>query len=316
MVAAGADGAVVVRRDERGMALVVVLGIVALVAAWASRAAWDDMVALRRAENGQEMMRARLACLSALALARRVLREDARHSSRDDAGEMWAKPMAALPVDEGVVSGRIEDANRRVNLNDLVDDAGRVRPAVREALMRLFARAGVDASLVDALADWMDADATPNGPGGAEDAAYFDRSWRVKNARLDDWSELALVRGFDAEALRKLAPVVGVWPPPAGALSRVNVNTASADVLRALFPAMSEADVDELRQHRPYDNTAGLVARSWAASGNIGWLGVSSRVFIAHAEARFGRAIAREDDLLLRGADGRLTLLARLPARM
>ncbi len=293
------------------MALVIVLGLVALIGAWAATAAYEDLIALRRAENVQDWMRARQASLSAFALARRVLKEDARASSRDDLDEDWAMDTPPFPIDDGVVSGRIEDADGRFNLNDLVDDAGRARPAQLAIARRLFAAVGLDASLVDALADWMDADDAPSGAGGAEDAAYYDRPWRVKNARLDDWAELALVRGFDTDALARLRPVAAVFPPPAGALSGVNVNTAPVEVLMALFPDMSEADAQAVIDARPFDApSAATSGQPWAASGDASRLSVVSRIFIVRTEARFARAVVREEYMLSRQGES-LTLIHR-----
>ncbi len=296
---------------ERGVALVLVLGLVALIGAWAANAGYEDLVALRRAENLQSLLRARQASLSAFALARLALKDDARRSQRDDPDEDWAQASPPFPVDEGVVGGRVAECNGRLNLNDLVDDQGRVRAGEVAAARRLFVAAKLDPSLVDALVDWMDADDVPYGAAGAEDAAYFGKPWRVKNARLDDWDELAMVRGFDRKARKALEALATVFPPPAGALSKVNVNTAPKEVLMALFPAMTEADAQALMDARPFDSVAAaLNGRPWAAGGAAARLSVSSRIFIVRTEARFGRAVVREEYMLSRQGQ-RLMLLAR-----
>ncbi len=296
---------------ERGVALVLVLGLVALIAAWAANAGYEDLIAMRRAENLQSLLRAEQGSLSAFALARFALKDDARRSNRDDLEEDWARAAPPFPVDGGVVGGRIVDLNGRYNLNDLVDDQGRVRAGEAAVARRLFAAAKVDPSLVDALVDWLDADNAPWGASGAEDDAYFGKPWRAKNARLDDWAELAMVRGFDRKAREALRPFVAVFPPPAGGLSKVNVNTAPKEVLMALFPAMTEADADALIAARPYDSAVAAVGgRLWAAGGPVARLSAASRVFIVRTEARFGRAAVREEYMLSRQGQ-RLELLAR-----
>lgn len=287
-------------RRERGVALVIVLGLVAVVAAWAADAAYEDMIALRLAENDTDAVRASQAATSALVLAARVLADDAKAGSTDDLEEEWAMETPPFPIDQGVVSGRIVDANRMLNLNDLVDAKGRVQEAFRQVLKRLFARLELDPNLVDALADWMDADDLPSGPGGAEEASYLDRPYRVKNARLDGIEELAMVSGFDPEVRARLAGFVTVAPVPESGITPVNVNTAPKEVLLALFPNMTEADAEAFIQKRPVANVAAVTGQPWAVGAPTARLSVASSLFIVRCEARFGRAVHREEFMLQR----------------
>ena len=298
-------------RAERGMALVLVLGLVAIISAWAATAAYRDMIAVRRAENAQDWLQAWQTAVSGWMLARHVLREDARMGTRDDLQEAWARPAPPLPVGHGQVVGRIVDAERFLNLNDLVDERGRVRVAEYRRLQRVFTTLGLDPALVDALADWMDADDLPYGPGGAEQAAYADQPYRVKNAPLDDWQELLLVRGFDAKVLHRLARVACVAPSPAGG-TPVNVNTAAAEVLMALFPAMRQEDAARVIAGRPYDDLSALRAQPWSSSGDWGRLRVRSELFFVRVEADVGRARVRQEYLVRRRQD-RIELLDRRP---
>lgn len=147
------------------------------------------------------------------ALAKLKLRRDGRQGGNiDDLEEPWAEVSPAWPVEHGEISGRIEDANRYFNLNSLVDEQGAARAEQVRICRRLFTLIDLDASLVDALVDWLDADNRPFGTGGAEAAAYLDRPYQVKNSRLDRWSELSLVRGFDRQVMQKLAAVATVHP--------------------------------------------------------------------------------------------------------
>jgi len=296
---------------EEGVALVVVLGLVAMIGAWASQAAYEDMVSLRRAENMQDAMRAAQASHSAFAMARQVLRQDARESQQDDLDEGWALETPPFPLDNGMVSGRVMDANRFYNLNDLVDDQGKARPAEVVAAKRLFSLLELDSGLVDVLVDWMDADERPNGSAGAEDFAYYDRPYRVKNARLDRWSELRLLRGFDDMALVRLAAAAVIRAAPTGsAVTPVNINTVERAVLLALFEKMTEVDAEALIAGRPYTDVASATANQpWAAGVDAARLSVGSDAFMVRTEARFGRAVFREEYMLLRQAE-KMTLLA------
>lgn len=294
---------------ERGVALVVVLGLVALIAAWASAAAYEDMISLRRAEHMQQAVRARLASESALALAERVLADDARETQIDSLEEIWAVPTPPLPIDEGEVAGEIIDANRYLNLNDLVDDDGHVMVQAVAIVKRLFALLEIPEQQVDMLVDWMDKDQLPFGAGG-EDHAYYDRDYHVKNARLDSMEELLLIRGFDAAMLRQLRQVFTVYPPLAGAISTVNVNTADPLVLMAMFPEASVPGSEDFFAKRPYEVLPQATAVPWLHGENVGRLSVASDTFMVRSRAEFGSVVVQET-FLLRRQGQKLQLLVR-----
>ncbi len=109
------------------------------------------------------------------------------------------------------------DENRKINLNR----------APAEILLRL---PGMNAEKVAALLDWRDRDDISEA-GGAEAAYYLalHPSYRCKDADLDCVEELELVRGFTQHDVQRLRPLVTVYGD-----GRVNINTASAEVLQVL----------------------------------------------------------------------------------
>jgi general secretion pathway protein K len=298
----------IMRRSERGVALVVVLGVVALVAAWASTAAYEDMISLRRAENLQQSSKAWLASESAMEVARLYLKEDAKNNQSDHLDEDWAMPIPPLPIDDGLVSGEIVDANRFYNVNDLIDPNGKVDPVEMNVARKLFLSLDLKTELVDKLVDWMDTDDQAISASGAEDYRYYDKPYKVKNAPLDRWQELSLIEGFDADVLKALRDVVIVRPVGSGK-STVNINTASAEVLMALFPAITQSDAETLIAGRPYETMPTL--GQWAAGPNVARLSKSSDAFIVRTDAQFGRARWREEYLLTRTADGKTAISYR-----
>jgi len=286
--------------NQRGAALIIVLGLVALIAGWAANAAYEDMLSLRRADNQQLSTTAELACLSALKLARLALESDAKNSQTDNLEEDWALPPTPFPLDDGLVMGQLEDTNRFYNLNDLVTDQGVVDGYSVAEVKRLFTMLELNPSLVDALIDWMDADDLPSGPGGAEAEAYYGKAYSVKNARLDRWNELRMVAGFDPPVVHALQGIVMVRPVYAGVKTLVNINTADKRVLRMLFPQMTDADADALITARPYADLTTIIAQPWAVGGNMARLSVTSDMFLLHAQAVFGHVDWKEDYLLAR----------------
>ena len=310
------DTAVDARAGERGAALIIVLGLVALISTWAVTAAYNDMLALRRAENSQDLMRSEQASQSALVLAVKMLRDDATESQSDDLDELWAQDTPPFAIDNGMVTGEIVDANRYLNLNALVDKNGMVVAAVEKQVKALFTLLELDPGLVDALVDWIDADNRPYGNGGAEDSAYYDRDYRVKNDLLESWDELQLVRGFDAKVLSTLVTAAVVRDPPPSGFSTVNLNTAGAVVLMSLSPDVSQADIEAFMADRPFSSVAvALTNRPWAVKLNKAYLSVSSDIFMVRTEASFGRVALREQfEVQRQSTKIKLLSVTRLPA--
>jgi len=302
------------RQGERGAALIIVLGLVALISTWAVTAAYEDMLSLRRADNAQDAMRAEQASQSALVLSARILKDDSKDSQTDDLDEMWAMDSPPFSIDDGSVFGQIVDANRFINLNTLVDKNGKVVPEVEKQVKALFTLLELDGALVDALIDWMDADDRVHGSGGAEDSAYYDQDFHIKNARLGDWQEMHLIRGFEDKIVRLLATVAMVREVAETGISTVNLNTASAKVLMAMMPKMAAVDAETLLADRPFDSVAiALQNKPWAKDVKLAYFSVVSDVFIVRTEARFGRVALREKFMIQRqagGASGKITLLS------
>jgi len=293
------------RTHERGVALVMVLALVALVAVWAVQSASEDWISLRRAENMQLAAKTWLGVESGEALALRTLASD--DPAVDSLDEDWAIETQPFPVDDGVIAGHIEDANRYINLNNLVDAAGKAQPDVVAVVRRLFTRLELDPRLVDALVDWMDADKEPFGSGGAEESAYANRPYTIKNAPLDSLNEILLVRGFEPAMLEKLRKVAMVRSGTV--FSALNINTAPADVLLSLADNIPQGEVEAMitaRQSAPYksmgDVTTGNL-NAWVARVKPGWLTTKSDAFVIRVEARFARARWAEEMLVARKGD-------------
>ncbi len=296
--------------QQRGAALIIVLGLVALISTWAINALYGDNIALRRAENSDNALRAEQASQSAFVLASKILKDDSAESQSDDLDELWAQQASPFPIDDGVVQASIMDANRFLNLNDLVDNKGKFNATFEKYVKTLFTQLELDAGLVDALIDWMDLDDQVHGSAGAEDSSYFSRDYHIKNARLDSWNELLLVRGFNAKIIARLSRYTIVRDVPANGISSININTASAQVLMALTPDMNQSDAEVLISERPFESVQqALQNKPWAASIKQTYLSVASDIFMVRTQASFGRANLRETFMLQRQA-GKITLLS------
>lgn len=303
---------------QRGVALLMVLGMVAIIAAWASTAIYEDMISIRRISNIQDEMRATMASESAYALTQLVLEEDAKQSNNpaiDSLDEEWAMDFPPFPIDEGLIAVEIQDGNRYYNLNDLVDHNGNAKPKHIQQLVQLFNLLELDSNLVYPLVDWMDKNNIPSSAVGAEDSAYLDKDYKIKNKRLDSWSELKLIKGFDYETIKKLKTVACVIPSSSGntrnrVKTTININTAAPFVLRAIFPNMSQLDEQDFFDNRPYTTKPTSASHAWTQGGDLSRLSVTSDTFMLRTHAMFGRANVREEYLLSRNGQT-VTLLWR-----
>ena len=141
-----------------------------------------------------------------------------------------------VPVDNGSLTGRIDDEQGKFNLNNMVT-YGRANLAQVTNFRHLLSILALPPSLADALVDWIDADSEPQPGDGAEDAYYLSLQppYLPANRPLPDVAELALVRGFDDKVRERLRPFVTALPR----FTPVNANTASPEVLAAVVPGMS-----------------------------------------------------------------------------
>ena len=227
------------RPGEKGMALLLVLVLLALLSTLLADWAFSSLVELRQAETFRDGSRAYYLARGGVQVGRMLLQED--RNAYDSLDESWALGIPGYPVGEGAtVTIAIEDLDGRLDLNRIVDASGENPAPYRERLRRLLDQLGETEAetLGDALLDWIDRNDAST-PGGAESSYYqgLTPPYRAHNAPLDTLDELLLVKGFTPELFARLAPFVTIHN--GGGL---NLNTASPEVLLCWDADMS-ADV-------------------------------------------------------------------------
>jgi len=290
---------------QRGVAIILAMGVVALAALAASAIMVSQSTWARQSELEADHAQARLLVQAGVDWSRAILSDDRRNSIVDHLGEPWALRLPPIPVDRGQLSGAIEDQQGAFNLNNLVRD-GKADVAQLASFRRLLVLLELPVALADALVDWMDADNRPQTQNGAEDGYYLSlpTPYLAANRPLLEVDELALVRGFDAGVRKSLRPFVSALPR-ATALS---VNTAKPEVLAAIIEGL---DLDAARalvaqRERAYfrdraDFLDRLPGGIVAVENN---LTVSSDYFMATLRVTYGSATASGTALLARETPG------------
>lgn len=104
---------------QSGVALITVLLIVFLASMAAISLSMVQQIAIRRSTVLQHQQQARLYTLGIEQWAKLMLMRDRQDNANDHPGEEWAHLPPALPVENGVLSGKIRDLQGCFNLNNL-----------------------------------------------------------------------------------------------------------------------------------------------------------------------------------------------------
>jgi general secretion pathway protein K len=242
-------------RQQRGIALLVAILLVALGTIIAAAVAYENATAARRGTATYAFDQALLIAEGAEALAAYGLRQihdnDASHTTYPAQG--WAKPIGPLEVVPGVMlEASLEDLQGRFNLNNLVKPDMKPDPVQVQAFIQLLEMSGLEPKWAGYMIDWIDGDITPSNPNGAEDSVYMGQTppYRTANRYITSTSELLALPGFGRDRYLKLAPYVSALPYNASG-TLVNICTAPGAVLDAyLGHGDFSSDPDSLAKNR------------------------------------------------------------------
>jgi general secretion pathway protein K len=286
------------QNDNRGFALVLTLVVAALLIALVTEFITEVYVDTTSRQSYVDAQKAGLLAESGIAGAIGLLRFTNSGAGYTSLKDPWAKPLE-IPDDLGLLRITIEDETAKLSLNhfagtngtfiDETDPTG----SYYGTAMRLFRRLKLPAAdLCDAVADWQDDNDIPK-PGGAETPWYSSRkpAFPAKNARLDTFEELALVKGFSCDTLERIRPFTTVYAENSVA-APVNINTASREILLALDERIGEALADQIiayRKNTPFKDKADLArvpGMERIATGLQSRITAKSNIFSIRAEAQ------------------------------
>ena len=299
-------------RDQRGVALISILLIVALVTALMYHLMTRQALVVAQTRQMVRADQSLAYALGAEAYARQILFDDwNRPEGRaiDTLTEPWAVPSVPFDIEAGTLELSIEDLDRRFNLNSLAGQTTVAKNLTR--LKTLLAALGLDPVVADAWRDWVDADSEAAG-FGAEDGTYLIATppYRTANQAAASTSEIALLGLLDSDQLARLLPYVTTLPTTA---LRVNVNTADARVLESLSSRVSPARAETIVQSdRHYEDVSVLLAEVPELSDSVDAMAVVSSYFEIHSRAEIDGYRTELTSVVYRDpATGRITLLSR-----
>jgi general secretion pathway protein K len=302
------------RARETGAALLTAMLTVTLVATFAAAALWQQWrsVEIEAAERTRTQMQWVLN--GALDWARLILQEDARNGDVDHLSEPWALPLqearlsSFLAVDknntddamEAFLSGQISDQQALLNVRNLVQE-GKINPTSYQAFVRLFDMLGLPKTQLRSLVNnyiASEAVSTEVQPEAVNKAP-------LKPYRLDQLVWL----GLTPDTVQALRPYATLLP----AVTPINLNTASAEVLRAALPGVDLARAQQLVAERATGHYK-TVAEGFKAAGvredptgqvDAKDFSVGSRYFAVRGRLRLGESAVQEVSLVER--NGTLT---------
>ncbi|MBI3779468.1 MAG: general secretion pathway protein GspK [candidate division NC10 bacterium] len=272
--------------SECGMALMVVLWILALLGIIFTTFAFSMRTELAATGNFKEAAEAYYiaeagvyrAAAEIINADRNVIPDSSLYDALDEHWHTNPSAYENVPVGRGNYWVTVTDEESKISLNSATD------PILR----RLFSNSGVGdekllSTIVDSILDWRDPD-NLHRLNGAEDDYYLSlpTPYRAKNGNFESIDELLLVKGMTPEILygnvanpqrraeleaqlpweRKL--MSGEYLGVARLLSvfssgRVNINTASPEVLMALGLTAAEAKIALARRtEAPFRNVGEL----------------------------------------------------------
>ncbi len=254
------------RRDERGVVLLLVLLVLALISVLVLSWAQEWRTELRLAANFREASQChRLAeagvyyALGKLLEAKSIEASAFNLNSQEAAAQLAAawrgdRSLHQVKLPGGLVEVRLEDEGGKINLNQINE----------EIMARLFSGIGFSLAqipiMVDSIQDWRSRGDQPR-PNGAKSPYYLgmEPPYVSRNGPFEVVEELAWVRGFEGSPM---IPRLGEWLT-VQPIQGINLNTAPLEVLVAIgIPPDAAQTIVVARQGQPFKNNQDIAMLS------------------------------------------------------
>ncbi|PKG40074.1 type II secretion system minor pseudopilin GspK [Psychromonas sp. Urea-02u-13] len=292
-------------QKQRGIALITVLMILAIMVTIASTMTGRLTLSLKRTEGLIFSQSVYWYGQAAGDFGRMVLNQDFADSDVVSLDQNWALPEMVFPLENGSITGEFKDLRSCFNLNALgVKDKGTIRATPVTQFQALLEGIGINDYAAEMIAesarDWVDKDDQSNAAQGAEDSIYQARSvpHLAGNNLMVDVSELRAVQGVGQKVYDRIAPYLCAIPTVD---QKININTVKVEqaaVLYALFERdfnLALSDFTKVLEDRPvsgWNNVDDFLALSIFSESKPSaeikaQLSVSSEYFQLNGKAEF-----------------------------
>ncbi len=256
-------------KAQDGIALILTLLVVSILTALIFTFHFENRVELEIAGNLRDEMQAYYIARSGVEAGLLLLILDSQDTERpfDSLDEDWAQfdsyaAQSGFLFERGTLHGRIEDLERRIDINRLVQNGNPV-PERLAQMERLFDIIGIEKGILAAIIDWLDAnDETfaQYGLGYGAERDYYEllSPPRVcKNGPIDDISELRLIKGITDEMFFGNREKPGLRDLLAVQTSGyININTAPPIILSTLSDELMSGNavqsIIDWREAKPF----------------------------------------------------------------
>ncbi len=286
---------------QRGSATLSALIVMVLATMILSGLIWQQHLSIRQLEYDRDRTQAEWLHTAAVDSARFVLALNARTTSAEDSlTEAWAIPLTDTKVSDflrGVdipeelsqlsMMGQVSDAQGRFNLNNLVDQESgrRIDPDGLYVFQTLIGNLGADRGLAHQVANQL------------ANSGY----------KFTDINQLEGFNGFTPMLLQRLRPLLTALPTP----TQINVNTASSDVLRAVFQGMNASQAANFvtaRTQKPIKSLEELktllTSLGVNASNDSTLIDIKTSYFITRTEIRYPESVYVGESIIHRSPAG------------
>ncbi|MEZ9231596.1 type II secretion system minor pseudopilin GspK [Vibrio amylolyticus] len=258
-----------VRNRQRGVALIVVLMMLAVMVSIAATMSSRLFTQFKRGSNQLSYQQAYWYSMGAEALAKVAVEQSYQDSDTINLSQPWALEEQTYPLDYGTLNGRVVDKQACFNLNVFAqvknDSSQSSKPYLVSYWQTLLEELEVESYQAEVVADstwdYISKENSMQSFSGAGDSFYeaLSPAYMAANGRIADISELRAIQQVSGEVMQKVAPYVCALPSDDW---RLNINTLDTDkvaLLVALFqPHLSEQNAMSLIESRPFDGWSSI----------------------------------------------------------
>lgn len=321
------------KRHQHGVALLIVMLIMALMTGLAATMASRMFVNFNRVESQLNYQQAYWFALSIEELAKFGIQDSFSNDDPVTLSQPWAVRDEIYPLDQGEAIGSVYDQQACFNLNAFykseASSNSNENPILVTILQRLMESQGVESTEAEIAAtstwEFIDKNNNVQSTAGVEDSEYESRMppYVTANGYLSDVSEWRSIYGVSQQTYQKVAPFLCALPTND---LKVNINTVEgkdAPLLAAiLHPYLTEEKAFEIISNREPVNGYRDVNSFFAEPGFVelsqqnrellqSFFDIKSRYFEVDATITLDESSLRIRSLLHRDDKGKVSIVRR-----